>query len=200
MESIPEEESGFKFSKKLNFVLAISAMFISIASFYATYIQAVSSEQQVKAMTYPLVQFSTGNFDVEHKEQKIYLKLKNSGVGPALIKSVSYIYDDKHFSYPMDFIMYCCEENYKKFRSPESQANSSVQAQIITSADRGIVLAASDETNVIQIARHESNAALWDQLNKQRRKLSVSVCYCSLLDNCYQSNGREEVKEVEQCK
>jgi len=200
MEAPLEEESGFKFSKKLNFILAISAMFISIASFYATYIQAVSSEQQVKAMTYPMVQVTTGNFDMARKEQKLYISLKNSGVGPALIKDVEYIYKGKSFSNAMAFIKACCEEGYKEFKQPENQRTSTVDAQIVTSADRGIVLAAADEIHAVQLFRHESNTKLWDQFNKERNHLKFSICYCSLLENCYLSNGREEVKEVDRCK
>lgn len=200
MEVSPEEESSFKFSKKINFVLAISAMLISIASFYATYIQAVSSEQQVKAMTYPLIQFTSGNFDLEHKEAKLYLSLKNSGVGPALIKTVEYIYKDQPYSNTMKFLKACCKEELEAFRSAENQARSNYDAQIVTSQDRGIVLAAADQINVIQLFRHESNEALWEKFNKERRLLEVSVCYCSLLDNCYVSNGRESVKEVDRCK
>lgn len=194
-----EESTHFEFSKKINFILAICAMLISIASFYVTYIQAVSSEQQVKAMTYPLVQFVTGNFNIETKERQLYVSLKNSGVGPALIKKVDYVYKGKSYPNIAKFYKACCGEEYQQFSSPESQEISNINTQIISSSDRGIVLAASDEVKIFQLLRHESNKLFWEKLNKERHKLDVQICYCSLLENCYVGDGRDVVKEVNSC-
>ena len=49
--------------QKLNLTLALCAVLISLASFYATYIQASAAEQQVKAMTLPLLQYATSNVE-----------------------------------------------------------------------------------------------------------------------------------------
>ncbi|MFC1690280.1 hypothetical protein ACFL07_11610 [Pseudomonadota bacterium] len=56
-------------SERLNFIIAVCAILISGASFYATFLQANSAEQQVKAMTWPLIEFTHSNFDVETGEK-----------------------------------------------------------------------------------------------------------------------------------
>jgi len=57
-------------NERLNLFLALCAIIISAASFYATYLQASAAERQVKAATWPWLEVMTGNFN----EKKIYLK------------------------------------------------------------------------------------------------------------------------------
>ena len=76
-------------SEQLNFILAVCAILISAASFYAVYLQANSAERQVNAMTLPLIQFSHGDYDTERDTRSIYFSLENAGVGPAIINSVT---------------------------------------------------------------------------------------------------------------
>ena len=54
MEDTTELSNGIS-SQRLNLILALCAILISAASFYATYLQADSAEKQVKAMTLPLI-------------------------------------------------------------------------------------------------------------------------------------------------
>ena len=43
------------------------------------------------------------------------------------------------------------------------------------------------------------SAGLWNKLNVERADLSVEICYCSLLDNCYLTNGKGNNKAIEVC-
>ncbi len=198
MEELNENNQS-PFSKKLNFILALCAMLISIASFYATYIQAVSSEQQVKAMTYPLVQFSHGNFDVKNKEQKIYFKIKNAGVGPAMVKKIEYEFENKKFTNSRSFLKGCCNDELKAVEQPESGKEIGIESQVISSSVTGNVLAAGNEIDVLQLVRHKDNLSLWNKLNRDRFSVNVSICYCSLLDNCYWKESGKEIREVNTC-
>jgi len=85
------KNKGFT-SEKLNFVLAFCAVLISAASFYATYLQAEAADKQVKAMTLPLLQYGTGNYKEEDREDIIYFTINNAGVVPALIKRLRFKY------------------------------------------------------------------------------------------------------------
>ena len=174
-------------------------MLVSVASFYATYIQAISAEQQVKAMTYPLIQFTTGNFDTELKEQKISLTIRNSGVGPAIIHQLTYQYRDKNYPALREFLKACCEKELVAFRLPENQKDASVDSQIITSRETGVILAASDDIDLFQLLKRPSNEKFWNKINEERRYLRISACYCSLLEDCYISKEAGNVLEVEAC-
>ncbi|MCW8999769.1 MAG: hypothetical protein OQK04_13760, partial [Kangiellaceae bacterium] len=123
----------FSPSSKLNFVIGICAMLISIASFYATYLQANSAEQQVKAMTYPLIQYRTGNYSVDLDESAISLSISNAGVGPATIKTVKYKYQDKYYSNLYQFLAACCDPEYSEFVSPTHKSRSNIESQFLTS-------------------------------------------------------------------
>ncbi|MEM9530505.1 MAG: hypothetical protein AAGA23_06280 [Pseudomonadota bacterium] len=184
---------------RLNFVIGLCAIAISVASFYATYLQAQSAEQQVKAMTYPLIQFYTSNYDVETKERALSFTLKNSGVGPAIIRNVEYSYDGAAVKDGIfGLLMACCEEAMEEFRKA-SRKRESNDGQLVTSGDTNVILPANDVINPLYLLHNPVNAPLWEQLNVERRKMSVAICYCSLLDQCYRAESATEVEEVPSC-
>ena len=196
-----ENNQGESFlpTAKLNFIIGLCAMAISIASFYATYLQARSAELQVKAMTYPLIQFGSSNYDTNNKERIISLTLHNNGVGPALIKKISYMYEGESYSHVYAFLAACCDAEHKLFNEVTQNQQSIFDAQIITSKDRGVIVPVNERVNVLSILRHESNQPLWDRLNEERRKLSIRTCYCSLIDDCYTSSRVDDIEPVSRC-
>ena len=187
------------FSSTLNFIIAVSAMFVSVASFYATYLQANAADQQVKAMTYPLIQFSSGNYNRELKTSVIQLNLVNSGVGPAIIKHVGFNYLGKQYKNAYAFLKACCEDEYKSFQASEENNTSQLEYQIITSPTSNVILPINDKITMLSLERFEVNKGLWDSLDKARFELIVSACYCSLLDICYETEEVGVVVEVESC-
>ena len=95
-----KKSTPFFTSDKLNLMLALCAILISSASFYATYLQADAAKKQVKATTWPWLTFNTGNYNGEEKTMEINFTIKNSGVGPALIKQFNYHYQGETFQNP----------------------------------------------------------------------------------------------------
>ncbi|WP_444996502.1 hypothetical protein [Aliikangiella sp. IMCC44359] len=187
-------------NEKLNFVLAICAILISAASFYATYLQAKSSEQQVKAMTYPMIQFLHGNYDTESEEKRLTFTLKNAGVGPALVKSVSYEYQGKSYSSMNAYLKACCELAYQELLNTVKDQKTAISGAQLTSAQiNNRVFPAAEEVNFLSINYDPMNEKLWYQLNKERWKLNLTVCYCSLLDNCYLAKGKGDIINVSAC-
>ena len=187
------------FSRKLNFIIAVSAMLLSIASFYATYIQAKAADQQVKAMTYPLIQYSSGNYDKELKASIVNLNLSNHGVGPAIIKKVTFVYSDQLYYSAGEFLVACCEQELLNFKSSDNYDETPIESQINTSFISNIVLPMNSKANILTLQKYDTNQALWNKINTERFKLKVSVCYCSLLDNCYQTKEAGIIKEVKSC-
>lgn len=189
----------FSPSSKLNFVIGICAFLISIASFYATYLQANSAEQQVKAMTYPLIQYRTGNYSVELDESAINLSISNAGVGPATIKTVKYKYQDKYYSNLYEFLAACCNPQYSEFASPTHKSKSNIESQFLTSFAENSILPAGDNVMLAQLRKRAENIELWSVLNEKRFELDFQVCYCSLLDQCYVTEGVGKIDEVDSC-
>ena len=186
--------------ERLNFIVASCAILISGASFYATYLQANSAEQQVKAMTWPLIEFSHGNYDTEAKEKNLTLSLKNAGVGPAIIKTVNFVYKDKPFRNLNDFIRSCCESSLDNYieKVKENQFDADIWT-LTTAPVNDIILPVGGQLDFLSLVHHPSNRELWQAINKERWDLQLEVCYCSLLENCYVTNEPGSVRDVQAC-
>jgi len=170
-------------SQKLNFVLAICAILISAASFYATYLQASAAEKQVKAMTLPLVQYETSNLDEKTYDQVIEFTLVNHGVGPALIKSVQLTYKNKSYQSIHQVIQACCSKAYKEF--VEKVDLDIPKGSFVTSDIINRIIPAQQKIKFYRLFKGEVSHKLWQKLNDERHHLKVDICYCSLLDKCY---------------
>ena len=192
--------SGKRFSsQKLNLTLALCAVFISAASFYATYLQAKSAEQQVKAMTLPLLQYGTGNFELGTNKSVISFNLTNGGVGPAIVKTVIYKYKGKSTLNFFDYLKDCCSNELKEFNSNASKDLNITKGGYVTSPTYNVVVPAQDRLEFYKLYRGELNDSLWSKLNTERKYLTVQVCYCSLLDEWYITERKGGVEPVEAC-
>lgn len=188
-------------SERLNLIIAVSAMVISLASFYATYLQAESANQQVKAMTYPLLQLEHGNFDLESKSEKLYFTLRNSGVGPAQVRGLKYLYNGETYASVNAFLSACCQPEYTEFGQKVKSNSLPVEASLITGDPKNAILSAGDQLNLLVLSKTVDNVALWNRINKERfNRFAVKACYCSLLDRCYELDGEQSVTEVMSCK
>ena len=193
-------------NERLNLFLALCAIIISAASFYATYWQANAAERQVKAATWPWLEGRTGNFDEEKNSQEITFYIKNSGSGPAIIKYVKFFHDEKSYSNVLKLIKDCCFDIY----AYEAQLNELQKEStdinffetfgwLYTGVSNNRLLASGAELNLFGFKKTGFNTTQWDKVNKQRMNIKTEICYCSLLEQCYLSDGRGDVKEIEQC-
>lgn len=187
-------------SENLSLLVAICAIVVSMASFYVAYIQANAAEQQVKAMTWPLIQFSHGNYDVEKQERELTFQLTNAGVGPAIIHNVRFNYGGSSLPSLAHYLEACCEQAQKTYleRALTPGLDSSLWT-LTTSPVNDIILPVGGEVDFINLVYHEENAILWQALNKERWQLQLEVCYCSLLDSCYTTAGTGTINEVANC-
>lgn len=193
------EESKSVIFDRVNLLLALCAIVISAASFYATYIQADAAEKQVKATTWPYLQFGSSNISDDYKEPNISFVISNGGVGPAHIKSFTMNYEGKVYKDVYSWMKDCCDAEFKLLNKHFEDNSSSLAGGIITTGITNNILSAGQSLRFLSLKLEEHNKPLWDKLNEERRKLSANVCYCSLLDNCYESDFESDVKEVEAC-
>lgn len=197
-----KESKGIS-TETLNLVLAICAILISSASFYATYLQANSAEKQVKAMTLPLIQFSHGNFDDEKNLKSINFDLKNAGVGPAIIKNVTFKYKDNEYDSIGKFFKACCETELETFQSKQrnkSASESSVDFGGWVSQQLTNVIIPGQSNYSFQKVNYGSfTQDFWGKLNKERWLLKLNVCYCSLLDECFITEQSGVVDQIDSC-
>lgn len=183
------EKAGIS-SEKLNLVIAICAILISAASFYATYLQADAAERQVKAMTMPLIQFTHGNWDEKKQSHALNFRLKNAGIGPAIIKSIEFKYEEKSYINWRSFYIDCC---LNKGAVKKNTVNA------ITNPVVNSILAGQSELLINSIEKNKNDDAFWQKLNVERKKLTLKVCYCSMLDKCYITEKNGVVAPINHC-
>ncbi len=183
--------------ERLNFIIAMCAILISAASFYATYLQADAANKQVKAMTLPMLQYGHGNA-MGDDEKVINFSLKNAGIGPALIRSVEFSYRDQ--AYPNIFMLLhdCCQSVVSKFYSQEKQAAGNLP-QFITSPVANTIIGGQDVHVFLKFKYAEDTSELWQLLNDIRFEFGFKACYCSMLDQCYVVDEKAIQQEVKAC-
>lgn len=193
-----KDQQGFT-SQKLNFTLAICAILISAASFYATYLQASAAEKQVKAMTLPLIQFITGNASEDSNESILAFNIHNGGVGPALIKSMRFSYQNQKYQNFNHFLQACCSEEFTAYKKIMDQGVARDEGLFTTRKIVNTILPSQESNAFYQLYLGEKSKEFWHKLNNERFKLDVEICYCSLLDECYITEENSVVKPIATC-
>jgi hypothetical protein len=79
------------------FYIAIVSLLLSLAAFLTSVIQTVIMQSQQKASVWPHVEVTHGVQSGEY-----YMKVKNKGVGPAIIKNVAFNFEGKSYEVAMD--------------------------------------------------------------------------------------------------
>jgi len=183
--------------ERLNFIIAVCAILISAASFYATYLQADAANKQVKAMTLPMIQYLHGNA-LGDDDKVINFSLMNAGIGPALLRSVEYTYQDKSYEIFFQILHDCCKDVIGKYYTKEKQANNDVPL-FITSPLINTIIPGQDELVFLKFKYDDKTKDLWELLNEIRFEIGFTACYCSMLDECYTVNEKAVSQEVKVC-
>ena len=186
-------------TERLSLILAICAILISGASFYATYLQADSAEKQVKAMTLPLLQFSHGNYNPSKNKDSISFNLKNAGVGPAIIKTVAFKYKGHEYKSSYEFFGACCRAEWSKYKAAFRNIDDVSDAGEISQPLLDVIIPGQTDYYFQTIDRNDLNNDFWLKLNKERWLLKLEVCYCSLLDECYTTEESGVFNQTKKC-
>lgn len=183
---------------KINFIIALCAILISAASFYATYLQADAAEKQVKAMTFPLIHFEHGNVN-DNDEEEIQLTLVNAGIGPAIIKSMTLSYKNQKHPHIFSVFNACCADSFAEYMTKIKSEEGKQLPQYLTSPVENSVLAGQSQLDFFRFKKHPANEALWQQINDVRFDIEFSACYCSLLGECFQTNEQHQLITTTAC-
>lgn len=169
-----------------NFLVAVPAFLLSIAVAYFTFVGAEATEKMQIASVWPHISYETSNRSNEGAPI-IRLSLANKGVGPAKVKGMEIRYRDRAYTGFSELLADCCA------RQPRNLALG--MASIV-----GEVLRPGDDLMFAQIERAKVPADVWAQFDRERLNLKVRVCYCSVFDDCWISEGNSsKTLAVQQC-
>jgi hypothetical protein len=179
---------------KLDLILGGSAVFLSLVSLGVAVLHghtmermAEANAQLVQANSWPFLQTESGN-QSGSGEQKITLTVSNSGVGPAKIYAARVLYKGETVQNWDTFLADCC--------STPGEAALPYSAAIASP----VVLRAGDSVNLLSVPHPGGGSQAWDKLNIERGNISFEFCYCSVFDDCWQTDGRSlQPRPVDSC-
>jgi hypothetical protein len=169
---VPEEKQRRTASLYETLIATFIALLAVCVAGYTAYMQ----RQQVRAAVWPILEFDTSN------GPDIHFTVANKGVGPAIIRHVIVRVDDqpvKNWKELLDKLLGPGEHHFS-----ESDIN-------------GHVFAPNESMDVFTPRDLDMNTLtdrsnpLWIQLNKDRGRVSVEICYSSTLGECWtlRANG-----------
>jgi hypothetical protein len=135
-------------------------------SAYTAYVQ----RQQVRAAVWPILEFDSGN-------GPIHFTLANKGVGPAIIRHVILKVDGQPVKN--------WKEALEKILGPGEHlgSESDMSGHVFAAGESRTVFTPHDAEN--NPLNFDKSNPLWVKMNKERLRVSVEICYCSTLDECW---------------
>jgi hypothetical protein len=130
---------------------------------YTAYMQ----RQQVRAQVWPILQFDSNNGPIE-------FTLANKGVGPAIIKHIIVRVDGQPVRNWLEVL--------NKFGAEPHYQESDMNNVVLSAGEKMTVLTPHADDQPIAFDR--SNP-IWVKLNEARLHVSVEICYCSTLGECW---------------
>jgi len=156
-------------------------LFALCVSGYTAYMQ----RQQVRAAVWPILEFDTSNGPM------IRFTVDNKGVGPAIIRRVVVTVDGQPVQDWKEVLDKLIGPGMHKF------SESGLSGHVYSAGESVDVLIPHDsEGNPLTI---EKSDPLWTQLNKERFRVAVEICYCSTLGECWtlRSGGKAGISTTE---
>jgi hypothetical protein len=168
--AVPEEKVT-RGASRYDAVIATLVGFCALCvSGYTAYMQ----RQQVRAAVWPILQF-------DHSNGPIRFTLANKGVGPAIIKHVVVKVDDEPVKNWAEVL--------QKILGPGHHpgVESDISGRVFAAGESVDVFTPHDDAQK-PVAFDKSNP-LWQKWNTGRERVTVEICYCSTLGECWIVRG-----------
>jgi len=170
--AVPEEKETRTVSRYETFIATFIALLAVGVAGYTAYMQ----RQQVRAAVWPILEFDSSN------GPDIHFTVANKGVGPAIIQHVIVRVDDqpvKNWNDALDRLVGPGNHHFSE---------SDITGHVFAPNESVDVFTPRDpDMNTLTDRSHP----LWTELNKDRGRVSVEICYSSTLGECWtlRANG-----------
>jgi hypothetical protein len=163
---VPEERATRGASRYDAVIATLVGLCALCVSAYTAYVQ----RQQVRAAVWPILEFDSGN-------APIHFTLANKGVGPAIIRHVIVKVDGQSVRN--------WKEALGRILGPgEHLGSESDMSGHVFAADESITVFTPHDPENNPLNFDKSNP-LWVKMNKDRFRVTVEICYCSTLGECW---------------
>ena len=181
----------------VDLVVAVSALFVSVVSLGIGILHGRTMERMaeenarlVAANSWPFVSYGAGTVTTEGVTT-VHMQVFNSGVGPAKIESAELKWKGVAYRGVREFLEACCGLD----PASDTPVDSSVFANYVMSAGAN--------SRFLEFSK-SANPAVFSALQRATLSsdLQLNVCYCSIFDECWQSDLTTlnlKPKHVEAC-
>jgi hypothetical protein len=164
--AVPEQKERRGVSRYEAVIATLIGLLAVCVSAYTAYMQ----RQQVRAAVWPILEFDSSN-------GPIHFTLANKGVGPAIIRHVIVMLDGQPVRN--------WKEALEKILGPGEHlfSESDMSFHVLAAGESRAVFTAHDAEN--NPLNYDRSNPLWLKMNKERLRVSVEICYCSTLGECW---------------
>jgi hypothetical protein len=179
----------------LDLTIAFSAILISLISLGVAIHHGHVQQRLVAANSWPFLRFDFDNSRAEGGGQTVTYQIINSGVGPAVLKSLIVEYEGKRARGFVELLQTCCG-------MPQGMNFDRLLALGFKGESRPIgVIRARDQVVLFKFFRNPENIAMLDGIASARDTVKFRACYCSIVGECWVSDLRTlDPQPVEACK
>ena len=182
----------------IELVIAGAIVAISLASLFTAVYQSIIMRRTLEASVWPRVEWENSSYDDEHRVNAIVFALSNRGVGPARIARVEILLGGQRMGNEDALLLDCCVDG--ETREEQSATLKQLTERTFTSTLDGAALSPGQERILFAFERPVDDSvalAAWDRLNKVRNELDLTVCYCSVFDDCWVTRARGYTQATE---
>ncbi len=182
----------------IELVIAGAIVVISLASLFTAVYQSIIMRQDARGLRLAARTVGGLSYDDEHRVNAIIFGLANRGVGPARIARVEILLEGERVGNEDALLLNCCLDG--ESREERSVTLKRLTEQTFTSTLDGAALTPGQERILFEFERPVDDSlalAVWDRLNETRDELDLTVCYCSVFDDCWVTRARAYTQTTE---
>jgi hypothetical protein len=167
----------------LDLTLALSAMFVSIVSLAVAVHHGNAMDRLVAANSWPFLMYGTSNLDPQGN-RRISLSVENAGVGPARIQTFEVWWQGQPVASAPELLQRCCMTDSK---TPIDSSTARL-LHLVTGQVASRVMRAGEAEDFLSLELKDTNADIWHRLDIARLQLKMRACYCSVFDECWETD------------
>ena len=165
-------------------VLSVAGAFIAVIALYAALTESAAVRQQTAAAVWPFVQFSTEDSD-SGESAEFAISFTNAGVGPARMRAMRLVIDG---------------EPIRDWEHAVTKLGGRLTDHVRRNFISGRVL--SPDEKVVTFSTTDPDLARQFQAKVANPDNFIAFCYCSIFDECWLSDSRQDLQNpeaVEEC-
>ena len=167
---VPEEQKTHGASR----YDAVIATFVGVCALCVSGYTAYMQRQQVRGAVWPILEFDSSN-------GPIHFTLANKGVGPAIVKDVIVRVDDQPVKNWAEVLEKILGPGYHRGEEAD------MSGHVFSAGESRNVFTPHDDAQ--KPVNFDRSNPLWEKLNTGRNRVTVEICYCSTLGECWTLRG-----------